>query len=813
MDAAKILVVEDERIIALDLVQRLRRLGFAVDGFATRADVALERALAERPDLVLMDIHLDGGGDGIEAARALYEQTRIPVVFLTAYADAETLERAEAALPFGYLLKPCQNAELNAAIRMAMARREAEARLERSEERQRLALDAACLGVWEWQAGSEALSVGGHFDSILGAPSERHIETRNAFLERVHPADRETVRAALARAQDENGALDTTFRVIRSDESEGWIEAYARAFAPTAASPARVIGVLKDVTERHRLEHQLRQAAAVFDATAEGIFIADEDFRIISVNPAFTTLTGYPADEAIGRDAEVLLHARRRDGSSALSADPGSWQGETHFQRKSGEIFPVWESLTVVQPNGGGDRHTIVVFADIAALQQAEAELHHLAHFDPLTGLPNRLLFNDRLTQALERARRGGTRCALLFLDLDNFKTINDTLGHSSGDLLLQTVTARMRELLRRVDTMARLGGDEFVILLDGIERPEDGARIAKKQLDVLAQPVDLGGERVSISASIGMSLFPDDGLDAATLIKAADTAMYQAKAQGRNRFCFHTPEMAAQAAERMNLEQGLRRALPGGELLLHFQPQVSLVDGRLTGVEALARWPRPDSAPISPERFIPIAEDTGLIDPLGRWVLEEACRQGAEWRRLGWTGRLAVNVSGRQLANEQFAETVGAALAASGFPASALELEITESSLLAIERNRSALSRLKQLGLQIAIDDFGTGYSSLSVLKHLPIDRLKIDRSFVKDLPGSADDTAIVDAICALARTLGLSLVAEGVETPEQRDLLRQLGCEEGQGYWFSRPLPGNAIATLLQAPPPWRFAGGSPP
>jgi diguanylate cyclase (GGDEF)-like protein len=462
--------------------------------------------------------------------------------------------------------------------------------------------------------------------------------------------------------------------------------------------------------------------------------------------------------------------------------------------------------VSVVRDEAGEVTHYVAAFSDISAMREAEKELHRFSHHDPLTGLPNRLLFNDRLDQVLERAAREKQRCALLFLDLDGFKVINDTLGHASGDLLLQSIAVRLKGALRRSDTAARLGGDEFVVIMADIAHAEDGAPLARKLLETIAVPIEVAGEQITMSASVGLSVYPDDGADRHALLKAADTAMYNAKAQGRNRYCFYTQELAVRAAERMSIEQGLRRALEREELVLHYQPQVALTSGALTGAEALLRWQHPQQGLIAPGRFISIAEDSGIIEPLGRWVLLNACREAAGWLKAGGPLlRLSVNVSARQLTCDHFEETVREAIQETAFPAHQLEIEITESTLQVIEHSLHLLEALKALGVQIAIDDFGTGYSSLSLLKYLPIDRLKIDRSFVRDIPTDPNDVAIVEAIGALSRTLMLSITAEGVENEAQLETLRRLGCGDGQGYLFSPPLPLGELQRLINREAPW--------
>ena len=811
MNPTSILIVEDERVIAFHLKHQLEGLGYRVAAVSASGEQAVDKVGQLRPDLVLMDIHLEGALDGIEAAGQIHSSYRIPVVFLTAHAEDETLQRAQASLPFGYLVKPIEARELHATLQMALSRRAAEVEIEvevkKGKEHLQLALDAAELGVWEWEAASGRITTGARIQGIFGGAPEPISESWGAFLTRVHPEDRAGVQVAMEEAVAFGKSLNLVFRTQRSGKEIGWIEAHAKASQMELPGQVRVVGIMKDITERREAEERLRQASAIFEATAEGIFIMDHEHRIVSVNPAFTVITGYSPDAVLGGDPDVLLHARRHSDQfypRLESTSNAQWQGETYCRHRNGTVFPVWESVSVVRDEGGVVTDYVVAFSDISALRRAEAQLDHLAHHDPLTGLPNRLLFNDRLDQMVARALREDQHCAILFFDLDGFKIINDTLGHSSGDFLLQTVATRIKRQLRSNDTAARLGGDEFVILLDHIAHPEDAARIARKLLDALAAPVELGGERVTVSASVGLAVYPDNGHDRDTLLRAADTAMYSAKAQGRNRYCFYTEELAARAAERLNIEQGLRGALATEGLVLYYQPQVALSDGALTGVEALVRWQHPQHGLIMPDRFIAIAEESGVIEPLGRWVLFTACAQAVASRRTdGLPLRLSVNVSARQLARDHFEDTVREALAESGLAASQLEIEITESTLQVIEHSRHLLEALKALGISIAIDDFGTGYSSLSVLKHLPIDRIKIDQSFVRDIPGDADDVAIVEAIVSLSRTLRLCVIAEGVETEGQLAILRRLGCEEGQGYLFSRPLP--ELQSLSSGERPW--------
>ncbi|RCX26374.1 PAS domain S-box protein [Thioalbus denitrificans] len=634
---------------------------------------------------------------------------------------------------------------------------------------------------------------------FYGYPLER---LRGMRMAEINPLSREAIEAEKARARSESRPLHFRHRLasgeMRTIQAHvGQVEVDGRELD---------YAIIQDVTDRQRAEEQLRLAARVFESTNEGVVVTDTDGIILTVNNAFERITGYGAAEVKGQNPRILKSDRHDElfyrtlWENILTT--GQWQGEIWNRRKSGEIYPEWLTISAVRDTAGETTHFVGVFADISAIKESEQQLEHLAHHDPLTGLPNRLLFNARLAHALQRARREQSQVAVLFLDLDRFKNVNDSLGHPAGDRLIQAVAGRLVGCVRDQDTVARLGGDEITIIAEDIRHSRDAAAVAQKVLEAFARPFALDDQEVYITASMGVSLFPDDGGEVATLVKNADAAMYRAKAQGRNNYQFYTAELTTMAFERLALESSLRRALERGELVLHYQPQVACGDGRITGLEALVRWRHPEMGLVAPGRFIPIAEETGLIIPLGAWVLEAACRQAHVWHTAGHPGlTLSVNLSARQFQQPDLVETVERILAETGLEAGTLELELTESAFTdnAEEAVRS-LHRLKALGVTLAIDDFGTGYSSLSQIKQFPIDRLKIDKSFVDDIPHDADDMTITRAIIALGRSLQMEVVAEGVETEAQRAFLEAEGCDTLQGFLFSTPVPAEAFGELLQ-------------
>ncbi|MGL4319169.1 MAG: bifunctional diguanylate cyclase/phosphodiesterase [Pseudomonas sp.] len=581
-----------------------------------------------------------------------------------------------------------------------------------------------------------------------------------------------------------------------------------------AAQPIMIDGepcmltIARDITERQLMQERLHQAATVFESTAEGVMITDLNQRISAVNRAFSEITGYSETEALGQSPRLLASGQHDSAFYSAMwhqlAAEGHWQGEIWNRRKNGEIYPEWLTISAVRNQSDSITHFVGVFADISILKHAQARLDYQAHHDPLTGLPNRLLFENRLNAELTDARTDNRQGAVLFLDLDRFKHINDSLGHPVGDLLLKSISQRLREQLRDIDTVARLGGDEFIVLLPGLSQPRDAERVATKLLACFGAPFEAEQHEFFISASIGISLFPEDGDDVATLVKNADAAMYSSKANGRNRFEFYTRSLTFQATERMTLEHELRRAIEREELSLHYQPKLCLATQQLIGAEALLRWRHPVFGDIPPDRFIPLAEENGMILQLGDWALQEACRQLREWQaHHAPFGPLSVNLSGSQLRQPQLATRIADTLSDFGLDASKLQLEITESFIMnQAEEALFILHELKELGLQLAIDDFGTGYSSLSYLKRLPLDILKIDKSFIRGLPEDQDDAAITRAIIALGRSLQFTVIAEGVETKAQELFLAAEGCQQIQGYVVSRPLSAESFASNFLGP-----------
>ena len=604
------------------------------------------------------------------------------------------------------------------------------------------------------------------------------------------------------------GAQDTiTFETVHRRKDGSLYPVEVRLHLSRAERQPLFVAIILDITERRRAESQMRKLSGALQQTADAIAITDHNGVVEYVNPAFEAATGYSMDEIVGRAMNIT-----RSGKQEKDEHERLWRtlrGGRVFRdvivnrRKNGELYYEEKTITPLRDKQGNIGHFVATGRDITERVQTQERLRRLAHHDVLTDLPNRAFFIERLNHALARACARGRSLAVLFLDLGRFKIINDTLGHDGGDRALQILADRLRSCVHDGDLVARLGGDEFTILLDDVASVDDIPQIARRVLDTLAQPFTLRDREFYISSSIGVSLYPGDGEDALTLLKNADTAMYRAKELGRNNYQFYSAEMSARALERLTMEANLRRALERGEFLLHYQPQIDLATGRIARLEALLRWAHPELGPVAPARFIPVAEETGLIAPIGRWVLQTACDQARAWRAAGLPAvPVAVNLSGTQFNEPRLVQMIDDILRDTGLEPSGLELEITENTIMHnVQEAVDTMRVLNDRGISLAVDDFGTGYSSLNYLKRFPIDTLKIDQSFVRDITHDADDASIVTAIIAMAHNIELKVVAEGVETEDQLAFLRARGCDGVQGYLFARPLPTAETGQLLRA------------
>jgi len=687
--------------------------------------------------------------------------------------------------------------------------------LSKSEARLALALEASELGLWDWNLVSDEVHHS-RLKEIFGIETGEVTVMLRDLKPRLHPEDLPLLRRALVEhMKGKSDGYQVEYRIRHADGRWVWIEDRGRAVERDAQGQVlRMLGTRRDISVWKQREEEQRLSATVFEAASEGIVILNPDYQLIAVNRAFTQVTGYRQEDVLGQSVATLIGSREARRQYQLInqelAQSGSWQGELIETRKNGELYPQWLQLNVVRNSRGEVSHIVGFFADLSARRDAEERLRYLSHYDELTGLANRSLFKERLHEASQRARQSGRGMALLHIDLDRFKLLNDSLGHEVADQLLRQMSRRLTQAVPEADCIARLSSDEFAVLLDSYGSLSSLARLASRLLTKLRLPMTVGGQELVVSASLGISLLPDNAREISALISQANMAMQHAKHLGGNTFQFFTDNLQACTLERLQLENQLRKGIEEGQLEVFYQPKLCLADDSLNAAEALVRWRHPQLGLVPPGDFIGLAEETGLIAPIGEFVLRQACRQAREWQRQGLADlRVSVNLSVHQLRQGNLTSIVRQVLDETGLPPRLLELELTESQLLDnVESVISTFQQLRNMGVKLAIDDFGTGYSSLSYLKRFPVDYVKIDQTFIRDLSVGGEDAAITRAIIAMAHSLELKVVAEGVETQAQMDFLKSQHCDEIQGFLISPPVEAERFAQLLkeQATALWR-------
>ena len=821
--AAHLLVVDDDTTQLQILSDILTDEGFDVVTAVTALQ-AIEYFKQTRFSVVVIDLRLPDL-DGTELLHRLLElDKRVRVIIYTGYSSFESAKQALNNRAFAYvekandteifvstILRAYQDYKDTYIRDLETTILEKTKALQESEERLNLALESANGAAWDWDMTSGKVTYSRNWYKMTGFEVDELEPTISTWRDRVHPDDAPQLDDLLEKYfQGEIETFECEYR-IRTKQGRyiWWLDRGKIIERDSSNKPIRMIGVDTDITDRKRQEESLRLAAIAFEAQ-EGISISDKNGHIVRVNGAFTEITGYSSEEIIGC-SHSILHSDRQDDVFyqkmwAEITDNGRWQGEIWDRRKNGEVYPTWLGITAVKNAKGETTHYVGHFIDISERKKFEDQITYLAYHDSLTKLPNRALLLDRINTCLKADKRYQDVSALLFLDLDRFKNLNDALGHRIGDELLIQIAERLKRELRDEDTISRLGGDEFVVLIASVGSYEKQASInhavtiAEKVQMVFMQPFLLEGHEYHCTVSTGIVLFSDNESNAEDILKQADTAMYRAKAEGGNAIRFYEPEMQKLADLRLGLEKDLRHALVNKELALHLQPQVDY-QGKFIAAEALLRWKHSERGFVPPSEFIPIAEETGMIIEFGEWILNEACRILQEWKEKNRSFHyLAVNVSPLQFRQPDFVEMVEGVLDRSRVNPCLLMLEITEQAVIHdIENTVKKIELLKNKGVRFAIDDFGTGYSSLAYLKRLPLDVLKIDQSFVSGIGENPNDSAIVEAIIAMALRLNLHPIAEGVEQQTQLEFLQQHGCRKFQGYYFSRPLPVIDFENIL--------------
>lgn len=803
----RVLMVEDNpgdaRLVGVMLAENPVRFELRE---ARRLDAALALLDSENFDVALLDLGLPDSLGLDTLKRVLAAAPGLPIVVLTGNSDDRMALDALEQGAQDYLVKGWGGAEaLGRAIRYAIERARAEAKQRQSESMFRAVFEQAALGITLFDFNRNLVAANHAVERMLGyGPGQILGKTSDAIT---HPEDvPESAQMAveLMQGKRENATLEK--RYVRADGSTLWGRLTLSLVRDHLGQPQMGLAIVENIDERKKMEERMRLDARVIAAASEGVFITDRFRVILQVNPAFTRITGYEDHDAVGQKPDLLGSGRHTreffDRIEAALASAGAWQGEIWNRRKSGEVFPCWLDISVVRNERDEIVNYVAVFHDITARKQNEERLTFLANHDPLTGLANRVLYEERIERALSRARRAGLKVALLFLDLDGFKFINERYGHPVGDVLLQRLAERLTACVRQGDTVARISGDEFLLIVEDIDDFRIAATVARKALDTLKDPFQVENHAVKLDGSIGIALFPEDGLEAAQLYKAADAAMYKAKRMGGNDARFHCDELNGRAIERLVMERKLAEALEREQIDVHYQPVVSLPEGRIVAGEALVRWKRPDGKLDSPGEFLDVVRHAGMMPELARRVAEMALVQAAAWRNEGLEIGLVLNLGEEELQSEPFMTALADLLGKSGLPAGGVEFDLAESVIeAAAQKNDQNVEKLRAMGARLALDNFGSGFSSIAQLGRLPVECFKIDHSFLRDVKQPGDEAKMVSAIIGLTRSLKRSVVAKGVENEAQKGFLIRQGCELAQGYLFGRPVCAEEFLKLAKA------------
>lgn len=810
---SEVMIVEDEAIISLALSQHLKEFGYNVVDVVHSGEAAIRRSLEEKPDIILMDIVLKGDIDGITAAKEINAVMHIPVIYLTAYSDEETVERAVDTAPYGYITKPYDPGQIRAAIETAISKAQLEKIIRDSEQwyistlysigDAVIATDPDCK--IRFMNPAAALLTETTFEDAKGKNVAEVVKFEPADFTESH---NDPVEDALNTGKPQS--IDFGTNIISAN---GYRTPIDDSVAPIFEDDGNLMGIVmvmhdvsKEMELRKNIEASEHRFQSAFMQAATGCALVELDDSLRQVNPALAKWLGYSIEELESLSFLQILHTGYHDkafeyNSHLIENKVTRFQEEWEYMHRDGSIVWGLTSGALIFNDREEPEYFIYQICDISDRIHLESKLVQLANYDSLTGLVNRSRLRLEIQRAIATARRYHEKFALLFIDLDDFKHVNDSLGHDCGDTLLQEIGERLLPMARETDVVARLGGDEFVVLVNGISNPQDIIAIADKIRVSIARPVTVSGKELRVSASVGISIYPEDGESGNTLLRNADSALYKAKAEGRSTIAFYSTDLTERTSQRLDLETKLKSALELDQFTLFYQPVIDLASRKIYCFEALIRWKQGEEI-IYPDRFIPLAEETGLIVSIGNWVLKKACRQAVEWENFN-LGKyvISVNVSTRQIREPGFVQFVSDVLVETGLDAGRLWLEITENLLVGVDSEAGkVLEELRKLGIALTIDDFGVGYSSLSYLKHLNPRNLKIDRSFINDVSRDQEDAAIVSATIAMAQRLGINVIAEGIENEEQLTFLDKEGCGAVQGDFFSKPIPGKEVPSLLE-------------